>query len=44
MIKIHMTNRTNNIQKRFMQHRNGNGSIWTKKYKPIKIIESIKNK
>jgi predicted GIY-YIG superfamily endonuclease len=35
--------KTNNVQKRFMEHMSGNGSAWTKKYKPIEIIETIKN-
>ena len=30
-------------QKRFMEHINGNGSAWTKKYKPISIEKIISN-
>lgn len=35
--------KTNNIEKRFEQHINGNGSLWTKLHKPIKIIEIYYN-
>jgi predicted GIY-YIG superfamily endonuclease len=28
------------VQKRFQEHKNGNGSAWTNKYKPV-IIEKI---
>ncbi len=32
--------KTDNIQKRFEQHKNGYGSAWTRLYKPIKISET----
>lgn len=35
--------KTNNLNKRFQQHVNGYGSEWTKKYKPIEIIEIIQD-
>tara|TARA_B110001450_G_scaffold254803_1_gene280899 strand:- start:105 stop:941 length:837 start_codon:yes stop_codon:yes gene_type:complete len=35
------TNRT--VNDRYREHLNGNGSIWTKKYKPISIIKHIEN-
>lgn len=35
--------KTNNPNFRLEQHFNSNGSNWTKKYKPIKIIEIINN-
>ena len=31
------------IQKRFQQHRNGSGSAWTNKYKPIAIEKTYRN-
>jgi hypothetical protein len=34
--------RTNNLIKRLKEHISGNGSEWTKKYKPIKPIQIIK--
>lgn len=36
--------KTQNIEKRMDDHFNGNGSVWTKKYKPISIIEKFKEK
>ena len=33
--------KANNIQKRFHQHVNGNGAVWTKRYKPVKILETF---
>ena len=35
--------KTNNPQFRLTQHFDSNGSAWTKKYKPIKIIKIIPN-
>ena len=35
--------KTNNIDFRLENHFNSNGSEWTKKYKPIKVLEIIKN-
>ena len=35
------TNRT--VNDRYQEHLDGNGSIWTKKYKPISIIKHIEN-
>jgi len=35
--------RTKNFEKRFEEHIIGNGSMWTKKYKPIKVEQIIKN-
>lgn len=35
--------KTNNINIRINDHVTGNGSEWTKKYKPIEIIEIIEN-
>ena len=32
--------KTNDVQKRFEQHKTGKGSEWTKEYSPIKIIET----
>lgn len=32
--------RTMNLKKRYNQHLNGNGSFWTKKYKPIEILDT----
>lgn len=33
--------KTNNLNKRLYQHKNGFGSEWTKKYKFVKLIETI---
>ena len=33
--------KTNNVEKRFNEHIAGNGSGWTKKYKPISLIKSV---
>ena len=38
---VGITNKS--VQERFNEHINGRGSEWTKKYKPIEIVESIKN-
>jgi hypothetical protein len=35
--------KSDNVQKRFEQHLEGNGSAWTKKYSPIKIEKTIPN-
>jgi hypothetical protein len=35
--------KTDNIEKRFEDHLQGNGSQWTKKYKPISIEKILKN-
>jgi len=35
--------KTNNINFRIQDHINSNGSSWTKKYKPIRILEIISN-
>ncbi len=35
--------KTKDVHKRFQEHISGNGSSWTKKYKPIKIVKVIKN-
>jgi len=33
--------KTKNVEKRFNEHIAGNGSGWTKKYKPISLIKSV---
>jgi predicted GIY-YIG superfamily endonuclease len=33
--------KTKNIEKRYKEHKDGTGSKWTKKYKPIKIINTF---
>jgi predicted GIY-YIG superfamily endonuclease len=35
--------KSNNVTKRYQQHLNGEGSAWTKKYKPINLEKTIKN-
>jgi predicted GIY-YIG superfamily endonuclease len=35
--------KTNNLQFRLDSHFNSNGSVWTKKYKPVKVSELIHN-
>ena len=35
--------KSNNVLNRFQQHINGNGSSWTRKYKPISIEKTIEN-
>lgn len=35
--------KTDNIERRYLEHINGNGSFWTKKYKPISIEKTIFN-
>tara|TARA_B100000674_G_scaffold432779_1_gene390772 strand:- start:549 stop:1004 length:456 start_codon:yes stop_codon:yes gene_type:complete len=39
--KYYVGKTKNNINKRLRQHFNGTGSLWTKKYKPIELIEEI---
>lgn len=34
---------SNNIENRIKNHFNGNGSIWTKKYKPIEVVNKYYN-
>ena len=34
--------KTNNLSLRILQHNSSNGSSWTKKYKPIKIVKTIR--
>lgn len=41
--KYYIGKTTLDVQDRFQQHLDGNGSLWTKIYKPIKIIRVIKN-
>jgi predicted GIY-YIG superfamily endonuclease len=35
--------KTKNINKRILEHFSNNGSEWTKKYKPIEIIDTFKS-
>jgi predicted GIY-YIG superfamily endonuclease len=35
--------KSDNITNRYQQHLNGNGSAWTKKYKPVSLEKTIKN-
>ena len=35
--------KTNNVNFRIQDHINNNGSSWTKKYKPIRVVEIINN-
>ena len=35
--------KSNNVNSRYQEHINGNGSAWTRKYKPISIQKIIKN-
>ena len=34
--------RSDNVQQRYQQHLNGDGSAWTKKYRPVSLVETIK--
>lgn len=34
--------RTNNITRRYQEHRNGNASAWTRKYAPVELNRTIK--
>lgn len=35
--------KSNDVKKRFEQHKAGNGSAWTSKHKPIEILKVIEN-
>ena len=35
--------KTKDVNKRFQEHISGNGSSWTKKYKPCEILKIINN-
>lgn len=35
--------KTQDVQKRYKEHKNGYGSAWTAKYKPLEILETIKH-
>jgi len=35
--------KTNDVEKRFLEHMSGKGSVWTKKYEPIEIEKVIPN-
>ena len=35
--------KSNQVKKRINEHFNSSGSGWTKKYKPIHVMETIKN-
>lgn len=35
--------KSDNVMNRFQQHLNGNGSAWTRKYKPVSLEKIIKN-
>ncbi len=35
--------KSENPEKRFEEHKNGIGSSWTKKYKPVELVKVIKN-
>lgn len=35
--------KSNDVQKRFNEHKSGTGSAWTSKYKPIEILKEIPN-
>ena len=35
--------KSNNVMNRYQQHLNGNGSSWTRKYKPVSLEKTIKN-
>ena len=35
--------KTDNVVKRFQEHMNGNGSAWTRKYKPVELVRTITN-
>jgi predicted GIY-YIG superfamily endonuclease len=35
--------KSNNLEKRIQAHMNGSASLWTKKYKPLKVEKIIKN-
>lgn len=35
--------KSDNVMKRYQQHMNGNGSAWTRKYKPISVDKILQN-
>ena len=35
--------KSDNVMNRYQQHLNGNGSAWTRKYKPVSVIKVIEN-
>ena len=35
--------KSDNVMNRYQQHLNGNGSAWTRKYKPVSLEKTIKN-
>jgi len=41
--KKYYVGKSEDITKRFRQHMNGNGSAWTRKYKPISLEKTIEN-
>ena len=41
--KYYIGKTMNDISKRFNTHQKGHGAVWTRKYRPIKILESHKN-
>jgi len=41
--KKYYVGKSDNVINRYQQHMNGNGSAWTRKYKPISLIKTIEN-
>ena len=41
--KYYIGKTMNDLIKRFNTHKKGQGAVWTRKYRPIKILESYKN-
>lgn len=35
--------KTHNVEKRYQEHCNGNGSAWTRRYAPLELIESYQS-
>ena len=35
--------KTENVEKRFLEHKQGKGAAWTRRYHPIEILESVPN-
>ena len=35
--------KSDNVMNRYQQHLNGNGSAWTRKYKPVSLEKTIEN-
>jgi hypothetical protein len=35
--------KSDNVMNRYQQHLNGNGSAWTRKYKPVSLVKTIEN-